>query len=138
MYRYLNLHFHQWTLESLHYLSDFVLQINVSSTEVYICIVVHHLYYGRVKGSYFRSTWFAFSCCYFLLVCWMITIFLLKRARLGGPLKYLEHVRQAENKFSRGLWKKFQSKKSRLVKIFQLVFWLHFLKILDFVTFADT
>ena len=40
----------------------------------------------------------------FLLVCRMITIFLLtQRTRLGGPFRYLEHVRQANRKFSRGL-----------------------------------
>ena len=40
----------------------------------------------------------------FLLVCRMVMIFLLtQRTKLGGPFRYLEHVRQANRKFSRGL-----------------------------------
>ena len=40
-----------------------------------------------------------FFCEYFLLVCRMVTIFLLtQRTRLGGPIRYLEHVRQANRK----------------------------------------
>ena len=40
----------------------------------------------------------------FLLVCRMVTIFLLtQRARLSGPFKYLEHVRKVHKKASRGL-----------------------------------
>ena len=40
----------------------------------------------------------------FSLMCRMVTIFLLtQRARLSGPFRYLEHVRQANRKFSREL-----------------------------------
>ena len=82
------------------------------------------------------SILFHFSWHIIRLVCRMVTIFLLtQRARLSGPFRYLEHVRQANRKFSRGLWKKFQPKKWGFVRIFQPDFELHFFKIRTFCTF---
>ena len=56
---------------------------------------------------------FHFSWHIIRLVCRAVTIFFLltQRPRLGGPFRYVEYVRQANRKFSRGLWKKFQPNK---------------------------
>ena len=81
---------------------------------------------------------FAFFANIFLLVCRMVTIFLLTQAaRLGGPLRYLEHVRKVNRKFSRAFEKKFQSQKWGFVRIFQPDFEFHFFKISTFFTFPD-
>ena len=61
----------------------------------------------------------------------VVTIFLLKQTtRLGGPLRYLEHVCKVYRKFSRGLWKKsFTSEKWSFFRIFQPHFEFHFFPI---------
>ena len=47
----------------------------------------------------------------FLLVCRMVTIFLLTQtARLSGPFRYLEHVRKANRKFLDAFEKSFSPK----------------------------
>ena len=62
------------------------------------------------------STFFHFSWHKIWLVRRAVTIFLLtQKARLGGPFRYLEHVRQANGKFSRGLWKKSFSPKNSVL-----------------------
>ena len=55
---------------------------------------------NRVFLRFFANT--------FLLVCrsYGHDFLLTQRARLSGPFGYLEHVRQANRKFSRGLFKK--------------------------------
>ena len=48
----------------------------------------------------------------FLLVCRIVRMLLLtQRTRLGGPFRYLEHVRQAIENFLEAFEKKFQPKK---------------------------
>ena len=65
-----------------------------------------------VPGEPRKNLFLRFFANIFLLVCRMITIFLLtQRARLSGPFRYLEHVRKVNKKFSRGLWKKVSAQK---------------------------
>ena len=73
----------------------------------------------------------------FLLVCRMVTIFLLtQRTRLGGPFRYLEHVRQANRKFSRGLWKKVSAQKMGFCQNIPTRFWASFFQNLNFFHFS--
>ena len=52
----------------------------------------------------------------FFLVCRAVTIFLLtQRAMLGGPFRYLEHIRKANRKFSRDLWRKVSAQKTKVL-----------------------
>ena len=52
----------------------------------------------------------------FLLVCHMIMIFLLtQKARLGGPFRYLEHIRKVHKKVSRGFSKKVFAQKNEVL-----------------------
>ena len=49
---------------------------------------------------------------------------------LGGPLRYLEHVRKVHSTFSRGFWKKVSAPQKRgVVRILQHDFELHFILI---------
>ena len=62
----------------------------------------------RFWASFFQNLqfFFHFSWHKIWLVRRAVTIFLLtQRSRLGGPFRYLEHVRKVHKKFSRGLWK---------------------------------
>ena len=72
----------------------------------------------RFWASFFQNlNFFHFSWHKIWLVRRAVTIFLLtQRARLGGPFRYLEHVRKVHRKVSRGPWKKFQPKKWGFVK----------------------
>ena len=73
----------------------------------------------------------------FLLMCRMITIFLLtQRARLSGPFRYLEHVRKANKKFSRGLWKKVSAQKMGFCQNIPTRFWASFFQNLNFFHFS--
>ena len=65
-------------------------------------------------ASFFQNlNFFHFSWHIIRLVCRVVTIFLLtQNTRLGGPFKYLEHIRKVHRKFSRGLWKKSFSPKN--------------------------
>ena len=73
----------------------------------------------------------------FLLVCRMIMIFLLtQRTRLGGPFRYLEHVRRANRKFSRGLWKKVSAQKMGFCQNIPTWFWDSFFQNLNFFHFS--
>ena len=58
--------------------------------------------------SFFQNlNFFHFSWHIIRLVCRAVTIFLLtQKARSGGHLRYLEHVRKVQRKFSRRIWKK--------------------------------
>ena len=82
----------------------------------------------RFWASFFQNlNFFHFSWHKIWLVRRAVTIFLLtQRDRSGGPFRYIEHVRKANRKLSRGLWKKFQPKKRGVVRIFQPDFKLHF------------
>ena len=69
-------------------------------------------------------------------MCRAVTIFLLtQRAMLGGPLRYLEHVRKANKKFLEAFEEKFQRKKTGFFRIFQPDFELHFILIFWVETF---
>ena len=60
-----------------------------------------------------------------------------QRAMLGGPFKYLEHVRKANRNFPEAFEKIFQLQKWGVVRIFQPDFELHIFKISTFSTFPD-
>ncbi len=80
---------------------------------------------------------FHFSWHIIWLVCRMVTIFLLtQRTRLGGPFRYLEHVRQANRKFSRGLWKKVSAQKMGVCQNIPTRFWASFFQNLNFFHFS--
>ena len=84
-------------------------------------------------ASFFQNlNTFGFSWHIFWSVSRAVTILLLmQRSRLGGPFRYLEHVRKIHRKFSRGLWKKFELKTwgrdqaENEIRIFwqNLIFW---------------
>ena len=60
--------------------------------------------YSRAKGSFQKSGGLRFFANIFLLVCRMVTIFLLtQRPKLGAPFRYLEDVHKVHKKFSRDL-----------------------------------
>ena len=64
-------------------------------------------------ASFFQNlNTFGFSWHIFWSVSRVVTILLLmQRSRLGGPFRYLEHVRKIHRKCSRGFWKKSLSSK---------------------------
>ena len=67
----------------------------------------------------------------------MVKIFLLtRRTRSGGPFRYLEHVRQANRKFSRGLWKKVSAQKMGFCQNIPTRFWASFFQNLNFFHFS--
>ena len=89
------------------------------------------------KESYQKSFFLRFLGNLFLLVCRMITIFWLTQStRLGGPFRYLEHVRQANRKFSRGLWKKVSAQKMGFCQNIPTRFWASFFQNLNFFHFS--
>ena len=51
---------------------------------------------------------------------------------LGGPFKYLKHVRQVHRKFSRGLWKKVSAQKMGFCQNIPTRFWASFFQNLNF------
>ena len=90
-------------------------------------------------ASFFQNlNFFHFSWHKIWLVRRAVTIFLLtQRARLSGPLRYLQRCRTAYETFSRGIWKKFQLKTWGFVRMFQPDFELQFFKISTFFTFPS-
>ena len=63
--------------------------------------------------------------------------FLLKqRARLGGPSRYLEHVRKVCRKFSRDIWKKVSPQKMRFCQNILTPFWASFFQNPNFFHFS--
>ena len=67
----------------------------------------------------------------------MVTIFLLSQTtRLSGPFRYLEHVRKANRKFSKGLWKKVSVQKMGVCQNIPTRFWPSFFQNLNFFHFS--
>ena len=81
----------------------------------------------RFWASFFQNiNFFHFSWHKIWLVRHEVTIFLLtQKARLGGPFRYLEHVRKVRRMFLRGPSKRSFSPKQGGVRIFQTHFELH-------------
>ena len=89
-------------------------------------------------ASFFQNlNFFHFSWHIIRLVRRMVTIFLLTQtARLSGPFRYLEHVRKANRKFSRGLWKKVSVQKMGFCQNIPTRFWASFFQNLNFFHFS--
>ena len=73
----------------------------------------------------------SFFCVFLLIffywcVVWSRFFLLTQRTRLGGLFRYLEHVRQANRKFSRGLWKKVSAQKMGFCQNTPTWFWVSF------------
>ena len=89
-------------------------------------------------ASFFQNlNFFHFSWHIIRLVRRVVTIFLLTQtARLGGSLRYLEHVRKVNRKFSRGLWKKVSALKMGFCQNIPTWFWVSFFQNLNFFHFS--
>ena len=92
------------------------------------------------KGKKFQTGFFLKANRFFVNIFWsmcrMVTIFwLTQRTRLRGPFRYLEHVRQANRKFSRGLWKKVSAQKMGFCQNIPTRFWASSLLIFWVETF---
>ena len=68
-----------------------------------------------------------------------VTIFFLQKqkSRLGGPFRYLDHVRKVHRKFLQAFEKKFLVQKMRFCQNIQTPSWASFYKISIFFTFPD-